>query len=1151
MTQSCVRAFVRRARVGVLVAVTALLGASTLMAQGATGKIEGRVRDQAGAPIANAQVFIVGTTFQTQTSPAGYWFLNNVPAGTVTLQAGFIGYKSTQVTNVVVLGGQTITQDVALEATPFEVEELTVTAAEVPLVPRDQVTTKHRLGGAFGEDLPVDRISNALALQPGVVASRGGDSLSIRGGRGDEAVIYVDGVPTSPGQRGTGFGFVAGIPSTGTGNAGTGVVAPNSFEEASITTGSSSAEFGNAQSGVVSISTKSGGPTYTGSLSYATDEMFGGSQQGTNFINATIGGPIAGGLTFFVGGLLEGQRSLVTGKGSDDFPLFVVAGVDTTVAVPSALGDPTADTTYVDVEQYAVYRGKSDAFAGSSNADIASNYGFDTKGIRRPGTGGSNYKLTGKLNYTFGTGSRISITGLATQNQRRNDFDQSNAQDQFATRSWNRNLVVNWTQNLSKSAERALALEVFGSYQTDRQIFAPLSRESEVSSYQPFGGFYMKPYEFLWDFDNFPVDDQLIENYKNNVIGSRRSPFDLEDRDQYREVDSYRNNPEGRLDFFSSSGQGAEGGGPEGRLQLVKEDRYIGKANLDWQLDRYNRIKLGGEYTKYKMTTYTHQVTSQAFSDVYEGEPTRYNFFIQDRLDLGDVVLEGGLRYDYYNTEASRPYLLDLDPNSPTFEEYIYFPRTNTYLGAAAPGLGPSGCATEVDIVSGLEGCSLTIFRQDESHNYLSPHIQVAFPVTDRTNFRLSYAHQVQTPDFGLIYGGMNTDLAITNTNHVYGSDLDFGRTITFEFGIRHSFNDDMVLDIAAYNKDNISNAAGRLVRLTDPAKNINQDIRLMTNADFGNTKGIDLRLDRRFGNLFNGTVSYTFQDAKATGSDPRTYINFGSRIVQQVTGGNQPPPQAILPLNSSRPHTLAGSFALTFPNDWQEGTAIGSILKNVGLFGTFRLASGTSFTRCPAETGNEAVLSGQVCSREFDGDQNGARHPTFKQLDLRLTKGFALRGVDVTVYADARNVLNFENIIRVFAATNDVRNVEQEEIYWRSDSSTWVEEGSRNGVYDDVSGDLDMTFGGGANQADPGMCGSWTTQDGDPNAPNCVYLIRAEQRYGDGDGVYTVAERRAASDAAYGVTGLNIANIFNGAGGRYRFLGAERAIRVGFELNF
>jgi hypothetical protein len=1150
MTQSCVRAFVRRARVGVLVAVTALLGASTLMAQGSTGKLEGRVRDQAGAPIANAQVFIVGTTFQTQTSPAGYYFVNNIPAGTVTLQAGFIGYKSTQVTNVVILAGQTITQDVALEATPFQVEELTVTAAEVPLVPRDQVTTKHRLGGAFGDKLPVDRIQNALALQPGVVASNSGGTLSIRGGRPDEAVVYIDGVPTTAGNRGTGFGgvFVSG---SNTGNAGTGLVATNSFEEASITTGSSSAEFGNAQSGIISISTKSGGPTYSGSFAYATDEMFGGSQQGINFINASIGGPIAGGLTFFVGGLLEGQRSLVTGKGADDFPLFVVAGVDTTVAVPSALGDPTADTTYVAVERYAVYRGKSDVFAGSANADIASNYGFDTKGIREPGTGASNYKLTGKLNYTFGGGSRVSITGLATQNQNRNtlNFNRSNAQSTFATRNWNRNLTVNWTQNLSKSAERALALEVFGSYQTDRQIFSPLTRESEVATYQPTGGFYIKPYEFVWDFDNFPVDDQLIENFKSNIIGSRRSPYDLEDRDQYREADVYRNNPWGRQDNLNSSGVGAESGGPEGRLQLVKEDRYIGKANLDWQLDRYNRVKLGGEYTKYKMTTYTHQVTSQAFSDAYKGEPTRYNFFIQDRLDLGDVVLEGGLRYDYFNTEAIRPYLLDTDPNSPTFQEYIYFPRTNTYLGAAAPGIGPSDCGTEVDPVSGLTGCSLTTFRQDESHNYLSPHIQVAFPVTDRTNFRLSYAHQVQTPDFGLIYGGMNTDLAITNTNHVYGSDLDFGRTITFEFGIRHSFNDDMVLDISAYNKDNLSNAAGRLVRLTDPAKNINQDIRLMTNADFGNTKGIDLRLDRRFGNLFNGTVSYTFQDAKNTGSDPRTYINFGSRIVQQVTGGNQPPPQAILPLNSSRPHTLAGSFALTFPNDWQEGSAIGSILKNVGLFTTFRIASGTSFTRCPAETGNEGVLSGNVCSREFDGDQNGARLPTFKQLDLRVTKGFALRGVDVTVFADARNVLNFENIIRVFAATNDVRSLEAEEKWWRSDSATWATEGAANGVYDAATGDMDMTFGSGL--TDLGMCANWANQAGEPNAPNCIYLIRAEQRYGDGDGVYSAAEQRAASDAAYGVTGLNIANNFGGAGGRFRFLGAERAVRVGFELNF
>ncbi|MEE8061896.1 MAG: carboxypeptidase-like regulatory domain-containing protein, partial [Gemmatimonadales bacterium] len=82
MTQSCVSAFARAARVVVLAAVVSGLGAASLLAQGTTGKIEGTVRDQAGAPIANAQVFIVGTTFSATSNNDGYYFINNVPVGT-------------------------------------------------------------------------------------------------------------------------------------------------------------------------------------------------------------------------------------------------------------------------------------------------------------------------------------------------------------------------------------------------------------------------------------------------------------------------------------------------------------------------------------------------------------------------------------------------------------------------------------------------------------------------------------------------------------------------------------------------------------------------------------------------------------------------------------------------------------------------------------------------------------------------------------------------------------------------------------------------------------------------------------------------------------------------------------------------------------
>ncbi len=120
-----------------------------LLAQGASGKIQGSVLDQAGAPIANAQVFVVNTTFSTTTNSDGFYFINNVPVGTATLQASFIGYRATRIEGIRSLSGQTLTHDVVLEATPFEVEEITVVAAINPLVPRDQVTTRQRVEGEY------------------------------------------------------------------------------------------------------------------------------------------------------------------------------------------------------------------------------------------------------------------------------------------------------------------------------------------------------------------------------------------------------------------------------------------------------------------------------------------------------------------------------------------------------------------------------------------------------------------------------------------------------------------------------------------------------------------------------------------------------------------------------------------------------------------------------------------------------------------------------------------------------------------------------------------------------------------------------------------------------------------------------------------
>jgi hypothetical protein len=349
-----------------------------------------------------------------------------------------------------------------------------------------------------------------------------------------------------------------------------------------------------------------------------------------------------------------------------------------------------------------------------------------------------------------------------------------------------------------------------------------------------------------------------------------------------------------------------------------------------------------------------------------------------------------------------------------------------------------------------------------------------------------------------------------------------------------------MVLDVAAYNKDIISDPAGRLVNLYDPVLKRNNDFRLLTNLDFGNVRGVDVRVDRRFGNFFNGTISYSYQQAKNTGSDPFTYINYGSRIVNQVGGinGAQPPPQVILPTDNSRPHTLAGAFSLSFPADWRKGSVLGSVLGSFSVFSTFRYSSGTAYTKCGSSAEDAVVLSIENCNRDFPEGINTQRLPAYKQLDARFTKSFGLGGLDLTGYLDVRNLLNFNNIIEVFAVNGDIQNSEERAANLRADLADFRSERAANAnkVSDADTTSIDLRFDGlGASG-----CGGWISSNQRPAAANCVYMIRAEQRYGNGDGIFGIDEQTTAINALYDA----------GRGVQVHTQAGRRA-RLGFEINF
>ncbi|HEX6408850.1 MAG TPA: von Willebrand factor type A domain-containing protein [Gemmatimonadales bacterium] len=134
-----------------------------------TGRITGHVRDQAGAPLANAQVFVVGTALHALTDRSGSYTIAEVAEGSVQLRVAFIGYKSVQST-VSVRAGRTTVHDFTLEATPTSIEEITVAPSNAPAAERGAVPAGVAQGGKVerkeADGSRANGFTNALPVEP-------------------------------------------------------------------------------------------------------------------------------------------------------------------------------------------------------------------------------------------------------------------------------------------------------------------------------------------------------------------------------------------------------------------------------------------------------------------------------------------------------------------------------------------------------------------------------------------------------------------------------------------------------------------------------------------------------------------------------------------------------------------------------------------------------------------------------------------------------------------------------------------------------------------------------------------------------------------------------------------------------------------------
>lgn len=257
----------------------ALFTAPLAVAQN-VGRLAGQVLDDLGDPLPGANVRIEGSQLGAATNANGEYFIIGVPVGTYDITATFIGFAPQTVQNVQISSGYTTTQNFRLTDDSATLGEIVV-EYERPLIQSDAIGVPRVITGEQIQNLPVRGVAGVAALQSGVVSSDGSNQLFVRGGRSAEVDYYVDGVKITGGSA----------------------LAVNTLaiQEQEVLIGTIPARYGDAMSGVISITTRSGGDRFFGSVEAITSELL--DDFGYNQASVSLGGPILPGRLSFFGSL--------------------------------------------------------------------------------------------------------------------------------------------------------------------------------------------------------------------------------------------------------------------------------------------------------------------------------------------------------------------------------------------------------------------------------------------------------------------------------------------------------------------------------------------------------------------------------------------------------------------------------------------------------------------------------------------------------------------------------------------------------------------------------------------------------------------------------------------------------------------------------
>ncbi len=943
---------------------------------GTTGKIRGKITDKAnGEGLVGASIVIQTTTMGAKSDIDGEFTILNVPPGVYSVQASYVGYETVLKSNVRVTVDLTTVVDFRPESQliPGPTIEIVVQA---PLVNKSATNFVETVGADKIEQLPLRELRDIFATTPGVVQQ--GGNYYVRGGRLEETAFYVDGV-------------LVNNPISGQLQLN---LINNSIEEVQTQIGGMTAQYGNAMSGLVNATTKTGGSKYSASLEVITDQLggvnsknvFGAYSYGQSEYAATIGGPVIPSdnrFRFFVAGQRSFNRSAATFLNGTGLPITVdsnaIQGADWAIAnrfaqnpfVPDVQAGSTGHRTYL--------------------TDLLNNSSYPG-GRNQGGIDRDSYAGNGNILADFGS-ANIKVGGSFDHNTQVGSYGHTLD-------------IVNVTSGFARPIRTVY---------TDASAYVKLTHFIDPTTFYTLQGNY-----FLYK--STSGDNVLwnnIEGYGDpaqvpTLVGpSQNAPaFSLYSfsvaypgsiTNQFSKIS--RENTAGRLDFTHQFAQVWEfSAGAELNRYTIRSysvnarNLYLfrlqgtspGVTPSDWSV--YNNAGV----STYGYDIYGNEFNGGTFTDKtgtnvdlsQEGprHPVFLGGYIQNKFEFDDLIINAGLRYDYF------------DPGAPEYKD-------------------PQNIV--IDSYEGIPVVADSSYLANRTkYDQFSPRIGFSFPVADRTVFHATYGKFMQMGRLSDLYTSRMTAAYYFTSVFAYqqpNPNLRPERTTDYEVGFRQQVGDEASFDLSFYYKDTKDL---HVIRTIFP---YNGTAYFTTvNGDYGTSKGVTLSFQMRRTNRVALNANYTLSSSMATGSSSGSHFD----IAWQDNSYGGQPYYPVIPAPTEFDRTHTGNINIDYRFDKDDGPKLFGtrILERVGVNLLFTFSSGLRYTL--SQVDGAFPFSATNAPQAYE-DLNASTGPWIYEVDMKINKTVTILGdLDLDVYLWVTNLLNTKNVENgVYTGTGESTN--------------------------------------------------------------------------------------------------------------------------------